>query len=225
MASNNKTDVIILIGPPGAGKGTQLELLQEKLHLDYIGSGELLRERKKIEDFTGKKISQCIDKGNRVPTPVIFYLWMGKLEELSCKEIVKGFIIDGSPRTLYEAEMLDLALGWYEWDKNVKAILIKISAKESIQRLLKRRMCKDCGRIFPYLGEFKHIEKCDECGGELYARPDDTVEGVKKRLAWFKTDVMPAVRYFKKRGLLIEINGEQSVAGVAHDILEAIGQK
>ncbi len=224
MQKKNKL-VIILIGPPGSGKGTQLELLRKKFGLECIGSGELLRARKKTQDFTGKKIASYIDKGKRVLTPAIFYLWMQTMETFKKKNNLKGFIIDGSPRTLLEAQILEQALDWYDWGKNEKVIFIKLSSKESIWRLTKRRMCKKCGQLIPYIGKYRQLAQCDKCGGALIARPDDTVQGVKNRLKWFKTDVMPAINYFRRKGVLKEINGDQSIEDVFKDILITIGQK
>ena len=216
---NNK-QVIIILGPPGAGKGTQTKLLQKEFGLEYIGSGDLLRTRKKKEDYTGGKIAESIDNGKRVPTPVIFKLWMDKLEEFKQGSGIKGFVFDGSPRTIFEAQMVDLALEWYDWDKNKKVLFLNISEQESIDRLTKRRMCKNCGRILPYIGEFKKLEKCDKCGGELYTRKDDKIEEIKERLRWFKEEVLPVVDYYKDKGILVEIDGEQSIKGVQKEILE-----
>ena len=223
--SKSKKLIIILLGPPGSGKGTQVRLLQKRFKLEHIGSGNLLRARKKKRDFTGKKIADYIDYGRRAPTPVIFKMWMDKMESFKKNPKLKGFIMDGSPRSLYEAEMLEKALKWYEWSKSKKVILIKISPKESIWRLARRRMCKKCGRNIPYIGEFRKLKKCDKCGGKLTRRVDDTVKGVKERLRWFKTDVQPSINYYKKRGELIEINGEQSIEDVFKDILKALKKK
>lgn len=220
--SNSHKLVIVLLGPPGSGKGTQAKFLQKKFALEYIGSGDLLRARKRKRDFTGKKIARWIDAGKRVPTPVIFRIWMEKFESLKQDPKLKGFIMDGSPRSLYEAQMLEKALEWYDWAKYKKVVFVKISPKESVWRLTKRRMCQKCGRLIPYIGEFRKLRKCDKCEGRLIVRVDDTIKGVKERLAWFKTDVMPAIRYYKKRGELQEVNGEQSIEDVFKDILKAV---
>jgi adenylate kinase len=222
MKPSKKPLVIIFLGKPGSGKGTQAELLGEKLGLDYIGSGDLLRNRKEINDFTGKKLSIVVDTGGLVPTPVIFKLWLDKFEEFKKRKNLKGFVMDGSPRKIFEAYLIDEALEWYEWDKNVKIMLIDISNKEAIWRLTKRRICKKCGEIVPYVGEFKKMEKCPKCGGELIHRTDDTIKGVKNRLSWFKTDVQPVINYYRKTGRLIKINGEQSIEKVFQDILKAL---
>jgi len=224
----NRKRVIILLGPPGSGKGSQAEFLQKKFGLEYIGSGELLRARKKKKDFTGVKIGETIDRGKRVPTPVIFKIWMDKFEQFKEKEVsgwrpkFKGFIMDGSPRTVLEAEMVEQALEWYDWKKNQKVISIDVSPKESIWRLTKRRICGQCGRIIPYISEFKKLKKCDRCGGELITRADDTIEGVKERMRWYKTEVKPTINYYKKKGKLIKINGEQSIEKVFKDILKVL---
>ena len=214
--------VIILLGPPGAGKGTQVRLLKEKFGFEVIGSGKMLRKRREKKDFTGQKIASYIDQGKRVATPIIFNMWMNRMEKIQQNDFLKGFIIDGSPRSKDEAQMLESALEWYEWANKKKVIFIKLSSQQSLNRLTKRRMCKKCGRLIPYLEGFKDLKKCDKCGGELVLRKDDNIKGIKQRLAWFKTDVMPSVNYYKKKGELIEINGDQSIENVHKDILKAL---
>jgi len=211
--------IIILLGKAGAGKDTQMELLREKMGFDYVGSGELLRERKKINDFTGNKISQTIDNGGLVGTPVVFQLWVKKLEELKNRGDIKGIIIDGSPRKIKEAFLLDEALEWYEWNKNTKALLIDISDKEAIERIEKRRYCSQCKEIYIYDGK---MEKCSKCGGELMQREDDQIESIKKRLDWFKKEVEPVIDYYKEEDRLIVIDGEQSIEKVFEDVLKKI---
>lgn len=214
--------VVIFLGKQGSGKGTQAELLGKKLGLDYVGSGDLLRERKKERDFTGIRTKNVVNTGGLIPTPVIFKLWLDKFEELKKKKNLKGFIMDGSPRKILEAYLIDEALEWYEWDKNVKVMLIDISNKEAIWRLTKRRICKKCERIIPYVGKFREMRNCPKCGGRLIKRADDTVAGVKSRLNWFKTDVQPVINYYRKTGRLIKINGEQSIEDVFKDILKTL---
>jgi len=215
--------IIILLGPQGSGKGTQAKFLQKKLNLEYVGSGNLVRKRQRVNDFTGRKLLEVSAKrGEIIPTFLMSKLWAEKFEKLKQKPEFNGFVFDGSPRKLIEVVLVEEALDWYEWQKNVKIILISISQKESIWRLTRRRICKDCGRILPYIGEFRKLKKCDKCGGKLITRIDDTVEGVKERLKWYKTDVMPVINYYKKQGRLIKINGEQSIENVFKDILKAI---
>ncbi len=211
--------IVIFLGKSGAGKDTQMELLKEKMGFDFIGSGDLLRERKKTNDFTGNKISQTIDRGGLVLTPVIFKLWLDKFEELKNRGNIKGVIMDGSPRKIKEAYLLDEALEWYGWNNNVKVILIDISDEEAINRIGKRTSCSQCGEIFIFDGK---MEKCSKCGGELIKRSDDETEGIKKRLEWFKNEVNPVIDYYKKNNRLIIINGEQEIEKVFEDILKVL---
>lgn len=217
-----KNQIVIFLGKSGSGKGTQAKLLQKKLGLDYIGSGDLLRARGKKKDFIGKKIAKILVKGELIPTPTIFKLWLDKTEELKNKKKLKGFIMDGNPRRITEAYLIDEALEFYEWDKNVKILLIHISNKEAIWRLTKRRICKKCKKIIPFVGQFRKIKRCPKCNSQLIGRSDDTIKAVKNRLKWFKTEVQPIINYYRKTGRLIKVNGEQSIEDVFKDILKAI---
>jgi adenylate kinase len=213
---------IILIGPPGSGKGTQSKIIAERFNLEYFGSGDCLRERQKKNDFTGKKLLKVMNKGNLVPSFVIIKLLGDKLEELKKSKKKNGFVLDGWNRIIYEAILIDEALGWYDWLKSAKIVLIKISNKESFNRLTKRRQCKNCGRLIPWLGEFKKLKKCDKCKGVLILRPDDKIKTIKKRLEEYKKETLPSIRYYKKQKRLIEINGEQPIEKVAKEILKAV---
>ena len=121
-----------------------------------------------------------------------------------------------------EAILIDQAFEWYEWDKNVKVILVDISDQEAIWRLTKRRMCQDCKMLIPFVGEFRKLTKCPKCGGKLITRADDTVKSAKNRLKWFRTDVQPIINYYKKSGRLVKVNGERSIGNVFKDILKVI---
>jgi len=215
--------VLILLGKSGAGKGTQLNLLKERLNLNFIGTGDLLRSRKKVEDFTGKKISEVIDNGGIIATPVPFKLWMDSFEEIKNKgDIKNGLIIDGSPRKIKEALLMDEALGWFEWDKKIKIILIDVSEEEAIARITRRKICPKCGNIIMFSKDSLDIDICPKCGETLIKRPDDTIEGTKKRLQWFEEEVGQVIKYYEEEGRLIKINGEQSVEDVYNDIVKSI---
>ncbi|MDD5606309.1 MAG: nucleoside monophosphate kinase [Candidatus Pacebacteria bacterium] len=214
--------IIILLGKSGSGKGTQAKLLKEKFNLEYIGSGDLLRKRAQKKDFTGKKILEIFNKGGLIPTPVILKLWLEKIEELKNKKNLRGIIMDGNPRKILEAYLIDEVFTYYEWSNKVKAILVDISDKEATNRLLKRRICKKCKEIIPYVGEFKLLKKCHKCGGSLINRSDDTKKSVQKRLAWFKKDVQPIINYYKKKRILVEINGEKNIEDVFKDVLKNV---
>jgi adenylate kinase len=212
--------VVSILGRPGSGKGTQAKLLMKKFGLAYFGSGEALRKRREIKDFTGEKLFGVMERGALVPCFVISKLWMDALEKM--KQRFKGFVMDGSPRKLIEAKLFDEALEWYEWQKYAKVILIEISKKESFNRLTKRRQCKKCGKLIPWMGKFKEMKRCDKCGGALVARTDDRPAAIKKRLAEFEKEVVPVLSYFKKKGKLRKVNGEQSIENVFKDILKSL---
>lgn len=214
--------VYTLLGRAGCGKGTQAKLLTEHFGLFYIGSGELLRERVKQDDFTGKKADRIMDAGELVPTSLIFMLWINHLEELKKRENFKGVVFDGTPRKLMEAFLMEEALNWYEWDKNFKVILIDISREETFNRLTRRRQCAKCGQLIPYVGAYKDLVVCDKCGGELVVRQDDNPEAINQRLDLFDQEVMPVVEYFDNKGLLVKVNGEQSIEEVQKEILSKI---
>ena len=210
------------MGPAGSGKGTQAKLLVKKFGLEYFGSGDALRVRQRVGDFTSKKLKRVMGRGELVPSFIISKLWIDKLEIFKKKKKIKGFVIDGSPRKIAEANLLEDAIKWYEWEKIVKIILIDIPQKESINRLTKRRICKKCGCIIPWVGNFKNLEECDKCGGKIIKRPDDSLISIKKRLKEFKDEVIPVINHYKKQRRLIRINGEQSIEDVFRDILRAL---
>lgn len=196
MNNQKNPFVLCVLGKAGAGKGTQVDLLRERLDLNYIGSGELLRSRKKEDDFTGKKIANCIDKGGLVLTPVVFFLWMKELEKIKKLENKKGILIDGSPRKILEAYLLDEAVDWYDWLNNFKVILIDISDEESQKRIKER--------------------------AKIEGREDDDMNGLKARLDWYKEEVMPVIDYYEKKGRLVRINGEQSIENVYNEIIQKL---
>ena len=210
------------MGKSGSGKGTQAKFLRDKFNFDYISSGDLLRARSKKSDFTGRKMKKLLETGGLAPMAVIFKLWLDRAEELITKKGFRGLIMDGNPRRLSEAVLIDDVFRWYELDKNVKAVLVDISDKEAVRRLTTRRICKDCKEIIPSVGEYKNVKKCPKCGGELKTRTDDNIGSVKNRLEWFKTDVQPIINYYKKTGRLIKIEGEQSIEDVYKDILKRL---
>ena len=162
-----------------------------------------------------------MDRGNRVPTFLISHLWSEKIGRLKEKSNLKGLIIDGSPRSLLEAELMNNIFNWYEWT-NVKVISLEISDQEAFDRLTKRRICEKCGRLIPWVGDFRGLKVCDKCGGRLITRPDDKPESIRARLDYYQKDVQPAIDYYQKQGRLIEINGDQPIEDVYRDIKKAI---
>ena len=213
--------IIIIIGRSGCGKGTQAKLLIKEFGFNYLSSGDLLRKKSQENNFSGIKLKQVMNKGGLVPTSIMFRAWAEKVEEMKDEIDKKGIIIDGSPRSLIETELMDGVFEWYQWN-DIKIILLDISEEEAFGRLTKRRICKDCGRLIPWVGDFKNIEKCDKCGGELISRDDDNLEAIKARLDFYKKDVEPAVSFYEEQNRLIKVDGDQSIEGVYSDIKKAI---
>lgn len=220
MRGSKKPTNFILIGPPGCGKGTQAKLLAEKFKLEYIGSGDVLRKRNRINDFTGKKLARVMKEGGLAPSFVIVDVLGDELEKIK-KLKINGFVLDGWTRIIYEAILADEALKWYECG-DIKIVLIKISAKESFNRLTKRRQCKNCKKLIPWIGEYKKIKKCNVCGGKLITRVDDNIQTIERRLEEYKKQTIKSINYYRKQKRLIEINGEQSIENVFDDIVKSI---
>jgi adenylate kinase len=219
--TNKKPRVIIFLGRSGSGKGTQAKLLVKDFGFEYIGTGDLLRQRMKKNDFTARKLRRIVNKGILAPTFLVFNNWVFELEKIKNKKNFKGVLIDGSPRKVFEAELMDCAFDWFEL-KDIKVFLLDISEQEAFDRLTKRRICKTCGRLIPWLGTFKNLKVCDKCGGDLETRVDDKPEAIRSRLNFYKKDIEPVVDYYRKQGKLIKIDGEKSIGDVYQDIKSKI---
>ncbi|HQO27601.1 MAG TPA: nucleoside monophosphate kinase [Candidatus Pacearchaeota archaeon] len=189
--------VVSLIGPPGSGKGTQADFLCQRFGWAKMASGDLLRERREVDDYTGQKIGQEMAKGELVPTLVVAHLWFDQMEAIHQKGDFKGLVIDGSPRRKLETELIKGALSWYGWDDYYRVVYLNISEAESTRRLLAEHQ----GR----------------------ARSDDVEEVLATRWRWFVEEVQPTLEDLRSRGELIEINGEQTRPEVFNDILKALG--
>jgi len=208
---------IILLGPPGVGKGTYAEILKEKLELPHISTGDILREMAKEETEEGKNIKEIMDKGNLIPDELITEILKKRLKKEDCKN---GFILDGYPRTIPQAESLKKII---KMDK-----VIDYAAKDEIilQRLGGRLTCRSCGAIFHAKNSPpKKNGICDNCGGELYTREDQTDEAIKERLKVYRNQTEPLIEYYQKEELLIEIDanaGLDQVDKIIGESLDAI---
>ena len=207
---------ILLLGLSGSGKGTQAKLLAEKYNLKHLQTGEILRNIVKSGSEFGKRIAEVMDRGEFVP-----YQWILKIagEEISKLDENQGVVFEGFSRKLPEVKELYKILAKYNRSLDY-IFLINISDDEAVERLLKRRICKKCHRMFIAGTTIdKNETKCPDCGGEIYRRSDDTLEGIKKRLAEFKKETTPVIEFLKEKGNLIVVNGEQSVEGVFKEII------
>lgn len=213
----------VLTGRSGCGKGTQAKLLMTHFGKDkffYLSTGDLFRALAKRDTDTAKKIKKILENGGLPFDALATTLWMHEIA-FNMKEN-QGLMADGFPRRLDEAKNLDDFLKFLDRKENTYYILIDISREEAFNRLTKRRLCLGCGRIIPYFGDFIKLKKCDECQGELVTRPDDKPEAINNRLDYYEERVVPIIDYWKEKGELIKINGEQSIEGTHEDILKAI---
>jgi len=210
---------IILLGAPGAGKGTQAAVVAQELGLVHIATGDLFRQA--LEKGTGvaAQAKSYMEKGLLVPDEITIKM---VLERISAPDCQSGVIFDGFPRNLKQAEALDKALAQKE-DAIDKVVYIKVSEKELLERLGGRWICRKCQTPYHEVNSPPKVwGKCDKCGGELYQRPDDTTETVKKRLVVYFEETAPLIDYYTKAGKLLEIDGEGAVEEVAGRIVRGL---
>lgn len=214
---------IIILGQQGSGKGTQAEILAQKFDLVHIDMGKTLREVAKADTPLGREIYaiQNVTK-TLVPSRILREVLHFKLGSIPREQ---GIIFDGVPRAIDQAEYIEEAL--LEFGRKIDTVFfINISEEEAIERISKRWICKGCRAVFIMGKDVKsEQDKCPQCSGELMQRADDTVSGIKKRLQVFNLETMPVINYFKEKGLLVEIAGEQSVEKVSEEIVKNLNKK
>lgn len=209
---------LIILGPPGSGKGTQAERLSQRYNIPRVSTGDILRDEVKEGTKIGHKVKAFMERGELVPDDLIISIIQNRL-------MGHGFVLDGFPRNLYQAKVLNLIL------KDTGATLdrvINLGVREAIliERLTKRRVCKGCGLLYHL--EFRPPKVngiCDECKGPLYTRKDDEEETIKNRLEVYRSNTKPLIDYYKRKGLLLEVNGELDPDGVFGEILASIDGK
>lgn len=215
---------LLLMGPPGAGKGTQGVMLSEKYSIPLISTGDILRANVKENTELGRKAADYMERGDLVPDSLVLEMVAGRLEADDC---VEGFILDGFPRNLAQAASLDKTLEGLRKSIDI-AIGIEVPSEELVRRLCGRRVCsnKDCARGFHI--EFAPPEKdgiCDECGGDLYHRVDDKEETINSRLKVYEEQTRPLVKYYKSKELFSSIDGQGSVDEIGALIISAIEER
>ena len=213
---------VIFLGAPGAGKGTQASMVAQKLGLAHIASGDLFRQAIEQGTELGIQAKSYMEKGKLVPDEVTIRMVLERIAALDCES---GIILDGFPRNLEQAEALDKALA--EQNKSIdKVVYIKVSEEELLKRLSGRWICRNCQAPYHTISSPPMVEgKCDKCGGELYQRPDDTVETVKKRLEVYFAQTSPLIDYYNRMGKLLEADGEGSVDEVSERVISALQQE
>jgi adenylate kinase len=210
---------IILLGAPGAGKGTQAVMLAEKMKLVQVASGDLFRQALANKTELGMKAKEYMDKGQLVPNEITIQM---VLERLAQPDVKEGAILDGFPRNLEQARALDTALAGQS--KGIdKVVYIKVSEGELLKRLSGRWICRNCQAPYHEVDSPPKVAgKCDRCGGELYQRDDDNEATVKNRLKVYFAETSPLIEYYKEAGKLLEINGEGSTTDINQRIVTAL---
>jgi len=205
---------IVLFGPPGSGKGTQAKMLAEKYGVPHISTGDILRENINSETKLGLEAKTYMDKGELVPDDVLIGLIKDRLSESDC---ASGFLLDGYPRTLPQAETLSKILS--DMGKNLDVVLnIDVPAEKLLKRLAGRRMCV-CGASYHILlNKPKQAGICDLCGNKLYHRDDDKEEAIMNRLNVYKNQTQPLIDHYTQAGVMLTINGAADIAVVFNEI-------
>ncbi len=212
---------LVLLGPPGAGKGTHAQVFSKNWNMAHISTGDMLREALRAATPLGLKAKEHMEKGGLVPDEVVIGIVR---ERLSKSDAGRGFILDGFPRTSQQAESLDQMLSQLKLPLDL-AIYFKTSLAVVIQRLSGRRICSKCGKTY-HLVNFKPRAQgvCDDCGGDLMQRPDDREEVIENRLKEYEKQTAPLIDYYKKKKVLSEVSGDLEVADLNRS-LEALFQK
>jgi len=213
---------LVLLGAPGAGKGTQAKMLIEKYRIPQISTGDILR--KAVADGTplGKEAKVIMDKGELVPDKIVLGLVDERVKQDDCK---KGFILDGFPRNTVQAEALDKLLNDIKMPLD-SALSVDVPKEDLMKRLTGRRTCKSCQQMYNiYFTPPKKEGACDKCGGELFQRGDDKEETIKKRLDVYDAQTAPLIDYYKKKGILKSVAGTGSIDEIFKKVCNILAGK
>jgi len=208
---------VLIMGPPGAGKGTQAAEIVKRYSIPQISTGEMFRAAVAEGTELGQKAKACMDAGELVPDEVTIGIVRERLSKADCK---CGFLLDGFPRTVEQADALNKILE--DLGKKLTCVLnISVPAEDLIERAVGRRICKKCGATYHVKFNPTQAEgKCDKCGGELYQRADDTAETMATRLSTYEKSTRPLIDYYKNAGIYAEVDGRQAIDKVTADIFK-----
>lgn len=211
---------LILLGPPGAGKGTQAKLLVERLRIPQISTGDMLRAAVKDGTALGREASQYMDRGALVPDEIIIGLVRERLQRADC---ARGYILDGFPRTVAQAEALGKTLeALHAWLDHV--VSLEVPTEDLVLRIAGRRTCRDCGTMYHVrFSPSKTDGRCDACGGPTVQRDDDREETVRRRLAVYADQTAPLISFYEARGLLRRVPGTGEIGEISERITAALG--
>lgn len=211
---------LILLGPPGAGKGTQAANIVKQYHAVHISTGDIFRKNIKENTELGKKAKDYMDKGLLVPDELVVELVADRLKQ---DDVKNGFLLDGFPRTVNQAEALDKVLETLN-GKIDKVINIQVDKSKLVARAVGRRICKNCGATYHVkFNPSKEAGICDLCQGELFQRSDDVEETVEKRIEVYLNETQPLIDYYTKANNIVTIDGDTGIDTVFNDIKMALG--
>ncbi|QGG49166.1 adenylate kinase [Heliorestis convoluta] len=212
----------LLMGPPGAGKGTQAEMLVSHFAIPHISTGDMFRAAIKNGTEMGLQAKAYMDAGQLVPDEVTIGIVRDRLSQEDCQ---KGFLLDGFPRTTPQADALEKTL--QELNMQLDAVVdIQVSRDKLVDRLTGRRICRNCGATYHVIFNPPSQEgACNKCGGELYQRSDDSKETAENRLDVYNKQTAPLIEYYEAKGLFHKINGEQEMQEVFQDIVKVLGRE
>ena len=210
---------LILMGAPGAGKGTQAETLTKRYNIPQISTGDMFRAAVKEGTELGKRAQEYMSSGKLVPDEVTVGIVRERLSKADC---ANGFILDGFPRTVHQADELAKILD--DLGKQLTAVInIHVPKEDLIERAVGRRVCRKCGSTYHVKFRPSKVSGvCDSCGGELYQRADDTAETMQNRLGVYESSTSPLIDYYKRAGLYTEIDGRQAISKVTEDLVNVL---
>jgi adenylate kinase len=213
---------LVLLGMPGSGKGTQAQFIKESFGVPHISTGDIFREAIKAQTPLGRKAKGYLDRGELVPDELVTDIVKERIEKDDCRN---GFILDGYPRTVNQAEALDKIMQ----EKGIRLTSVvdfRITPDEAVRRLSSRRSCSSCSAVYNLLHKMPKEEgKCDLCGGKLYQRDDDREDVIRNRLKVYELQTAPIIEYYEKQNNISHIDAEAQIASIRESIKELLGSK